>query len=189
MHVGRKVGLIVIPEFGRLVAKVPASIGSAGTEDALLAADQLLVAADAEQDSAETPLGDDRFQSQRLARRGARGRRQRRVGRLDRGAGRVDVIETPFVEQPVAECVDLRKLVAGIEQHHRERNAAQKRLSHEPDHRVRILAQRPEHRERLQPRVSLADDVDRLLFESVQVVRHRLGADRIGNAGDGRRAQ
>jgi len=45
MHLGRKIGLIVIPEFGRLVAKVPASVGPARTEDALLAADQLLVAA------------------------------------------------------------------------------------------------------------------------------------------------
>src|SRR5579885_1365971 len=68
---GRRLGVEPVPELRRLMPEVPGARGVAGAEDALLAADGLLVPADAEDDAAEAALRDDPLEPERLARGGA----------------------------------------------------------------------------------------------------------------------
>ena len=51
---------------------------------------------------------------------------------------------------------------------------AEERLPRQPDHDIGILAQGPEHGERLNLVVGLAQDVNRLRFELGQAVHHGL---------------
>src|SRR5947207_5460404 len=139
----------LVPEFRRLMAEIPGAGGVARAEDALLAPDRLLVAADAEDHTLEAALGDNALEAQRLARGGARLGRKRRVGLLHPGTGRVDIGETPLPDDPIPELVDLGKFVACVEQDHRKRHAAEERLAREPEQRVRILPYRPQHTDRL----------------------------------------
>src|ERR1700761_7365480 len=71
-----------------------------------------------------------------------------------------------------AEGVHLRKFFSGVDVHARERHPAEEGLARQPDHDVGIFAQRPQQRELLQPRKSLAQDVDALRLQRVEMV-HR----------------
>src|ERR1700742_2129360 len=50
-----------------------------------------------------------------------------------------------------AECVHLRKFLAGVDMQRGKRHAAEERLARQPDHHVGIFTERPEQRELLQP--------------------------------------
>src|SRR4030095_4361022 len=88
---------------------------------------------------------------------------------LHRRAVAHDEVEVPFLREAVAELVHLRKLLAGVDMHDRERDVAEERLARQPQHDVGILAQRPQHGDRLQAAEGLAQDVDALVFERVEV--------------------
>src|SRR5215471_4950861 len=157
----RRLRVEAVPELRRLVPEVPAARGIAWAKDSFLAADRLLVAADAEDHAAEAALGDDALETEGLARGGARLGRQRGIGLLGAGAGRIDIGKAPLADDPVAERIDLGELVAGVEQDDRKGHAAEERLAREPEQRVRVLADRPEHADRLQTVHRLAQDEDR----------------------------
>src|SRR5512135_18530 len=76
----RRIGVELVPELRRLLPEIPGAGRIARAEHALLAADRLLVAANAEDHALEAALLDDALQAQRLARGGARLRRQRGIG-------------------------------------------------------------------------------------------------------------
>src|SRR6202035_2092092 len=86
------------------------------------------------------------------------------------GHGSVLRDRSPFLAVAIAKRVHLGKFLAGIDVQRRKRHAAEERLARQPDHHVGILAQRPEQRELLQPREGLAENVDALRFERVEVV-------------------
>src|SRR4030088_589391 len=96
----------LVPELRRLVPEIPGARGVSRAEDALLASDCLLVAADAENHGLEAALGADALEGPRLARGGARLGWKRWVGLLRAGAGRVDIGETPLADDPIPELVD-----------------------------------------------------------------------------------
>src|SRR5207248_1583741 len=68
VRAGRRRGVEVIPELGRLVAHVPQPLGAAWREDPLLGAGGFLVAPDAGDQSVEAVLGERELQSFGLTR-------------------------------------------------------------------------------------------------------------------------
>ena len=167
-HVGafREIGLVLVPELGRLVLEVPAAVLAARAEHALLGAGRLLVAADAGDQAVEACSRRAAFRPSvlRAAERAAGGR----VGSicLHRRAVLDDEIELPFLRVAVAERVDLREFLAGIDVHHRERDVAEERLARQPQHDVAVLAERPQDRELVDLVERLAQDVDALASSS-----------------------
>jgi hypothetical protein len=168
----RRRGVELVPEFRRLVAHVPSAFQPARREHALFRPRRLLVAADAGDQAVEAVFCKRKLQAFGLARGRSRRRRQRRIDRVDRRAGLDLQVELPCLAVMVAERVHLRKLPTGIDMHRGERDPAEKRLARQPDHHVGILSQRPQQRQLLQPRERLAEDVDALRLQRVEVV-HR----------------
>ena len=62
-----------------------------------------------------------------------------------------------------------RWLDAGGHVHHRERHLAEERLAHQPQEDVAVLADRPQHAQPVEVAERLAQDVDALLLELVEV--------------------
>ena len=172
MRAGRRRGVELVPELRRLVAHVPSAFEAARREHALLRARRLFVAADAGDQSVETVFRERHLQAFGLARGRARGRRQGRIDGIDRRAGLDAQVEIPFLAVVIAERVHLRKFLAGVDMQRRERHAAEEGLARQPDHDVGVLAERPQQRELLQPRKSLAENVDALRLQRVEMV-HR----------------
>ena len=95
-----------------------------------------------------------------------------------RGKARLDAqIEAPFLRISVAEGVHLRKLLAGIDMHGRKRHAAEESLAREPDHHIGIFSQRPQQSELLQPCKGLAENVNALRLQLVEMIHRRRGAE------------
>jgi hypothetical protein len=147
---------------------------SARREHALLGARRFLVAANAGDQAVKAIFGQRPFEPLGLARGGARGRRQGRIDGVDRRAGLNLEIELPFLAVAIAERIHLRKFLPGVDVQRRKRHAAEEGLARQPDHHVGIFPQRPQQRELLQPRERLAQNVDALRLEFVEMV-HRGG--------------
>ena len=185
MRAGRRRGVELIPEFRRLIAHVPSAFGAARREHPFLGARRLLVAADAGDQAVEAVFGKCELQSLGLARGGSRGRRQRRIDRLDRRAGFDPEIEIPFLAVAIAKRVHLRKFLAGIDMQGRKRHPPEEGLACQPDHDVGILAQRPQQRQLLQPREGFPENVDALGLERVQMIHGRISEVRCKHASVG----
>ena len=167
---GREARHVLVPELGRLVLEVPAIVLAARAEVALLGARALLVAPDAGDQALEAVLGKRRVQAGGLARRRARRRRQGLVHLLDRRAGLDQQLEVPLLAEALAKRIHLLELLAGVDVHDRERHVAEERLAGEPEHDVAVLAERPQDRDPVELGERLAQDVDALGLEAVQVV-------------------
>ena len=111
-----------------------------------------------------------RPEAQGLALARARVGRQGRVGRLERRAVLDDQVQLPLLRVAVAERVHLAELLAGVDVHHRERHMAEERLLGQPDHDVAVLAQGPEHGQPVDAVEGLAQDVDALRFELIEMI-------------------
>ena len=96
--------------------------------------------------------------------------RERRVHRLDGGAGGRDQVQPPLPGHPIAEGVDLGELEAGVHVNHRERHAPEEGLAGQLDPRVGVLAHGPEHAQPVHGGEGLAQDGDALALQSVQVI-------------------
>src|SRR5262249_37162931 len=103
MRAGPQAGIELVPELGRLAAHVPLAGAPARGKQGLLGAGRLLVAADAGDQAVEAVLLERLLEACGLARGRARGRRQRRVDRLDRRARLDDQVEAPFWRIALAE--------------------------------------------------------------------------------------
>ena len=166
-------GVVDVPELGPLRARVPLAEVVAEAEDALLRAGALLVAARAADRGVELVLLDRVEQRRRLQ---AVARRAR-PGLLD-DAALVDRLlhrrdDQPLVElahAAVAELDHLGEVVPRVDVHDRERElAGPERLLGEPQQDDRVLAAREEQHRPLELRRDLAEDVDRLGLEVVEV--------------------
>ena len=165
-------GVELIPEFRGLIAHVPAAFEPARREHALLGARGFFIAADAGDQAVETIFSQRPFESLGLAGGGTCCRRQRRIDRVDRRAGLDLEIELPLLAEAIAERIHLRKFLAGVDVQGREGHAAEEGLARQPDHHVGIFPQRPQQRELFQPCERLAQNVDALRLEFVEMV-HR----------------
>src|SRR6478752_7823318 len=163
----------MIPELRRLITDVPIAFEAARREHALLGARGFLVAADAGNQAVETVFAERHLEALGLARGGTGGRRQRWVDGINRRAGLDAQIEIPLLAVVIAEAIHFRKLLAGVDMEGRERQAAEKRLACQPDHDVGVLAERPQQGDLLQTAKSLAEDVDALGLELVEMVHAR----------------
>src|SRR5713226_6131179 len=170
MRAGREIIVVLVPEFGRLIADVPLAALAARAEDALLGAGAFLVAADPGDQAVIAMRLDQALQPGGLARGGPRRRGQGRVDRLDRRAGADDEIELPFDLVAVAERIHLRHLLLGVDIDDRERDMAEERLLGQPHQHIRILAKRPQHAKPIDAVERLAQDVDAFAFDGVEMV-------------------
>jgi hypothetical protein len=103
----------------------------------------------------------------------ARGRRQRRVDRLDRRAWLDQQIELPLFGVALAERIHFRKFLAGIDVHHRAGHVAEEGLARKPDHHVGVFSKRPQDGDALEACERFAKDKNALRFQLVQAVRLR----------------
>jgi hypothetical protein len=92
------------------------------------------------------------------------------IGRLERRAFRRAQVEVPFLGDAVAEFVDLVELHVGIEVQRRKRHPPVEGLHRQPGEHARILADRPQHGQRLHVGIGLAQDVDAARFEFVEMI-------------------
>ena len=134
--------------------------GLDGTSDEHIAGDRAVVAVLLQR--ALEPVG--------LARRQPRRRRQRRVHLLDRRALLLDVVQPPVLDPLIAELVDLQELLFRVDEQHQKRHVAEERLLRQPQHEVAVFADRPADPDVFQLGIGLAEDVDALRFELVEVV-------------------
>ncbi len=128
-----------------------------------------------DEDGAITLAREQRAQPFRLARGGARLRRQR-SDRVASSGGHVldSQVEVPLARDAVAERVDLGQLHAGVELHDRHRNRAEQRLAHQPQQRGAVLAHRPQHAGRREQAVRVANDRDGARLERAEILFRRV---------------
>src|SRR3989304_2141148 len=85
-----------------------------------------------------------------------------------------DQVHAPFAGYPVAVHDHPGVLVVRVDVDEREGNPAEERLAGQPQHRRRILPDRPQHREIPELAERLANDVDALVLQGIEVVHaHR----------------
>src|SRR3546814_15173250 len=77
------------------------------------------------------------------------------VDLLQRRAGLALEVELPLRRIAVAELVHLLELLAGVDVHHGEGHMAEEGLARQPAHHVGILAERPQHGQRLAAGIGL----------------------------------
>ena len=170
--------VVQLPQLGPLGARVPGAERVAKGEDALLGAGLLLVAAGATEDGVESVLLDPAQQGGGLEAVAARA--DPRV--LDHAAG-VDVVldvgdeqlDTGLLDHAVAVVDDLVEVVAGVDVHERERHRrGPEGLAGEVEHHHRVLAAGEQHPRAFELCGYLAEDVDGLRLERVEMrERHR----------------
>ena len=107
-------------------------------------------------------------QPRALARRRPRHRRQVGVHVGFRWALDHLQVKTPLGHVLIAVGVNLVELHGGIQLHHRKRHMAKKRLARQPDHDVRILANRPQHGQRLRLLIRFAQNIDAVGFQAIK---------------------
>jgi hypothetical protein len=108
-----------------------------------------------------------------LAGGGAGGRRQGRVHLAFRRALLDHQVQVPVAGGHVAELVDFRQFHAGVELHDRKRHLAEERLAHQPQEDVAVLADRPQESETVDLVERLAQDIDALAFQLVEIGHFR----------------
>ena len=148
MRAGRRRGVELVPEFRRLVASRPTRLRAPRGENTRSLA---RVGSSSRRMPAIRPsklcLASASFSPSvlRAAERAAGGS----VGSTASigGHGSIEEVEIPLRRVAVAERVHLRKLLAGVDMHHRKRHAPEERLARDPDHHVGVFAERPEQRE------------------------------------------
>ena len=165
--------VVEVPQLRPLVARVPLPEVVAEAEDPLLRAGALLVAARAADRGVEAVLL-DRVEQRRRLQPVARGAR---AGLVDDAAVRDRLLDrgddqplAELLDAPVAELEHLGEVVAGVDVHHRERELARpERLLRQPEQHDRVLAAGEQQHRPLQLGGDLAEDVDRLGLELVEV--------------------
>ncbi len=171
-----------VPQLRALRARLPLAVAVAEGEHALLRAGALLVAAGAAERGVEAVLADRVEQRDRLQPVA----RRVRPGLLDRAAG-VDRVLHGGDDQPLAELLDaavaeldhLGEVVAGVDVHDREREAARaERLLGEAQQHDRVLAAREQQHGPLELGGDLAHHVDRLGLELTQLRQAQVRLDR-----------
>ncbi len=81
-----------------------------------------------------------------------------------------DQVEAPLERQPVAVLDHLRHLVGRVDVHERDRHVAEERLARQVQEHRAVLADGPQHADVAEPAVRLAQDVDALGLERVELV-------------------
>src|SRR5215210_1135848 len=161
--------VVEVPQLRALLARVPLAEVVAEREHALLGAGALLVAAGAAERGVEAVLGDRVEQRGRLqpVARGARAGLLGHAALVDRLLhGRDDRLR----HAPVAELDRLREVVAGVHVHDRERQRRRReRLLGQRQQHDRVLAAAEQHDRLLELGRDLADDVDRLRLQLLEV--------------------
>src|SRR5476649_2665560 len=182
--VGAEIGLELTPEFRRLILEIPGEISPARREVALLGAGALLVSADADNDRVEVMLRERGLQRVGLQlgaafhpRQSARGKRLTRVQR--RLVASHAQIEVPLAHESIAELNHLRRLETRVDVHERKRHATEERLAHEMQQRTGILADAPEEPEALEMMKRLAQDINALALQGIEM-RVAVGGFRYG---------
>ncbi len=173
----RHAGVVQAPQLGALGLGVPLAELVAEREDALLGAGLLFVAAGAAHQRVELVLADGFQQRHGLG-------RVARIGFLAQahGAALDRVLDMAHHQARaqlshalVAEGDHFRIVVAGVDMHQRERQldlavAQAEGLQRQVQHHDRVLAAREQQRRVAALGHHLADDVDRLGFEAVEVI-------------------
>jgi hypothetical protein len=167
-------GREMIPEFRRLVLVIPLEIDIAGGEIALLGPGRVLVAADAGDEGVEF-VGDEAL----LQRHGLEFVGDcHRIVRLipDAALARLlvdpdDQIDPIVVHGPGTKFEHFWKLIGRIDMHDRKRDMTAEGLFRQPEQDVGVFAHGPEHGRPLKCVKSLAQQVDALGFELVEM-RH-----------------
>jgi hypothetical protein len=170
--------VVEVPELRPLVLRVPLAELVAEREHPLLRARLVLVAPGAAEGRGEPILLERVEQHRRLDPVAGAVRRllhQAALQRL-RHAGDEE-LDAELRHAPVAELQDLGEVVAGVDVHHRERDPRRvERLLRQPQHDDRVLAAAEQQHRPLQLGDHLADDVDRLRLEGLEmrdaVLRH-----------------
>ena len=165
--------VVDVPDLGSLVLRVPLAELVAEREEALLGACLLLVAPGAAHHRVELVLL-DRVEQRRGLQPVAR---RARTGVLDDAApvDRVlhrgdDEADVEPLDRRVAELDDLGEVVPGVDVHHRERQARRpERLERDVEHHDAVLAAREQQHRPLELGRDLAQEVDRLGFERVEM--------------------
>ena len=175
VRAGRKIGLELIPEFRRLIRRVPLHVGVARREIALLGARGVFVAPHADDDAGVAVVLDDLLQAVLLEHAAAFDARRAavriRVARLEhRLVHADDELQVPLADQAVAVLDHRRNLVGRVDVDERKRHVAEKCLPREPQQGRRVLADAPKHRHVVELGEGLAHDENRFALESVQVI-------------------
>lgn len=169
----------LVPEFGRLIAKVPASIRVAGAEDTFLGSYRLLVAPYPGDQAVKSVVLQALFQAFAFSGSKARRGRQCFVGAADIRATIRDEVERPFLRIAITELIGLGELRTGIEMDDRKGNVTEEGFSGQPDHDIRVLAERPQHAGLLQLVESFPENMDGVAFEIIESVHIRHSAQRV----------
>ena len=197
VRAGGEVGLELVPQLRRLVRHVPVAVPVARREVPFLAAAAFLIGPGADDHAGERlaaggldvlpglvvqhparPLARERvFQRLALERRAALEPRALAVGeRLPGRQGLVvaaeDHVQLPLPGQAVAVLDHLRDLVLRVDVHQRQRHVPEEGLAGQPQQHRAVLADRPEHHELLELAIRLAQDVDALGFEFVEMIHY-----------------
>ena len=167
--------VVEVPQLGPLAPRVPLAEVVAEGEDPLLRARPLLVAPGAAEGGVEAVLVDRVEQRHRL---------QPVARRLVAHAPAVDRLlhrgDEHVRHAAVAELDRLREVVAGVDVHDRKRDVARpERLLGQPQQHDRVLAAAEQQHRPLELGRHLADDVDRLRLEHLEMRGDR-GASRRG---------
>ena len=181
--------VVEVPDLGPLRARIPLPELVAEREDPLLGARALLVAAGAAERRVEAVVL-DRLQQHRGLQAVARRPLLLDAARVDRLLhGGDDQLLAERLDQAVAELDHLGEVVAGVDVEDRERQrAGPERLLGEAQQDDRVLAAGEQQHRALQLGRHLADDVDRLRLETVELGDAHAGHLRRGSGRPARRA-
>ena len=78
-----------------------------------------------------------------------------------------------FLREAIAILDHLRQFVAGVDVDERKRNVAEERLAGEPQQHRRVFADRPQHAHAVEMAEGLAEDINALLFQQVEMIEGR----------------
>src|SRR5438128_5421175 len=164
---------VLIPELRRLTDDIPLGSFTALAEDALLGPRAFLVPANADDDGLELVLLDHLLQRLRLERRTADQPASPVVHPLGE-RGRVlsdDQLEAQLAGEAIAILDHLGNLVARVDVDQRVRDVPEQRLARQPEQDRRVLPHRPQHGQPGDLGPGLAQDVQALVFERLEVVQ------------------
>ena len=163
----RKSRLELVPQFRRLIAKIPIPVLVSRRKVPFLGSGTVFIRTHTE-DDAGVPF----FFDQILHRRGLQGRTAyvspQRV--IHAGGQRFLIlphhqIQSPFAGNPVAILDHGRNFVARVHMQQRKRHMPEKGLAGQPQQHGGILPHRPQHGEVIEMLIGFAKDIDALVFQ------------------------
>jgi hypothetical protein len=191
---GRTLGVVVLPELGRLLGHVP-NVGARARREVPLLRTAAFLVGPRPHDHSGVGLGVwvDLVGAGGVIEAVAPARAAQRIGerlRLQSAAARepihgalgkgspssqrllvlpVDEREPPLGHEPIAIGDHLGDLVRRVDVHERERHMTAERLPRQPQHDRAVLADRPEHAELCEVGIRLAQEVHAAMLEGVEV--------------------